>query len=101
MSLSVQGYLVLSVIISTIGLLGLLVRRNPLILLMSVELMWGGGALAFIAFARHVGNMDGHAFAFFAMIVAAAEVAIGLALVVALFRGRDAVDIDDIQLLKG
>lgn len=101
MSASVQSILILSAIISAIGLIGLMIRRSPLILLMSVELMWGGAALAFIAFARHLGNMQGHAFAFFAIVVAAAEVAIGLALVVALFRGRDTVDIDDIQLLKG
>lgn len=101
MPVAIQSYLVLSAIIFAIGIIGLLIRRNPLILLMSVELLWGAGALAFIAFARYVGNMDGHVFAFFAIIVAAAEVAIGLALVVALFRGRDSVDVDDIQLLKG
>lgn len=101
MPAAIQTYLVLSAVLSSMGILGLVIRRNPLIMLMSVELMWGGAALAFIAFARHLGNLDGHVFALLAMIVAAAEVAIGLALVVALFRARDSVDVDEIQLLKG
>lgn len=98
---SVPAYLLISAVIFAVGLVGVLVRRNPLIMLMSVELMWGGAALAFVTFARQAGNMAGHVFAFFAVIVAAAEVAIGLALVVALFRRREAVDSDEIRLLKG
>lgn len=97
----IQSFLLLSAILFVLGLIGVLIRRNPLIMLMSVELMWGGAVLALIAFARHLGNMDGHVFAFFAIMVAAAEVAIGLALIVVLFRRRDAVDVDDIQFLKG
>lgn len=97
----IPSYLLLSAVLFTLGTVGVLIRRNPLIMLMSVELMWGGGVLAFVTFARHLGNMDGHIFAFFAITVAAAEVAIGLAIIVVLFRRRDAVDIDDIQLLKG
>lgn len=101
MNVPVASYLLISALIFGIGTAGVLIRRSPLIMLMSVELMWGGAALAFITFARHFGNMDGHVFAFFAIVVAAAEVAIGLALVVALFRSRESADIDDIQLLKG
>lgn len=100
-TIPVQSYLLLSAVIFMLGIVGVLVRRNPLIMLMSVELMWGGAVLAFIALARHLGNMDGQIFAFFAIMVAAAEVAIGLAIIVVLYRTRDAVDIDDIQLLKG
>lgn len=100
-TIPVQSYLFLSGLIFTLGIVGVLIRRNPLIILMSIELMWGGGVLAFISFARHLGNMDGQIFAFVAIVVAAAEVAIGLALIVVLYRHRDDVDVDDIQLLKG
>lgn len=98
---ALQGYIVVSAIIFTLGGVGLLIRRSPLVMLMSVELMWSGAVLALITFARHVGTMDGHVFAFFAMVVAAAEVAIGLALIVVIFRRRKRVDADDIRLLKG
>lgn len=98
---ALQGYLILSALIFTLGGVGIMVRRSPLVMLMCVELMWSGAALALITFARHVGNMDGHIFAFFVMIVAAAEVAIGLALIVVLFRRREEADADDIQLLRG
>ena len=68
---------------------------------MCIELMWAGAALAFMAFARYLGTMDGHIFTFMIITVAAAKVAIGLAIIVSIFRRRDAVDIDDIHLLRG
>lgn len=96
-----HGYLALSAIIFAIGGAGILIRRSPLAILMCVELMWTAAGLAFIAYARQWGNMDGHFFAFFIITVAAAEVAIGLALIVAIFRRRPQVDIDDASLLRG
>lgn len=98
---SLESYIALSAVIFALGGLGVLIRRSPLVMLMCVELMWSGAVLAFIAFARHIGDMSGHVFAFFAVIVAAAEVAIGLAIIVVIYRRRDGVDVDDIQLLKG
>jgi len=93
--------LILSALIFTIGLIGVLVRRNVLVIFMSVELMLNAGNLAFVAFARYFNNLDGQIFVFFVMTVAAAEVAIGLAIIVNLFRLRETVFVDHINLLKG
>jgi NADH-quinone oxidoreductase subunit K len=91
----------LSAIVFTIGVVGVLVRRNALIIFMSVELMLNAANLAFVAFAWHMKSMDGQIFVFFVMTVAAAEVAIGLAIIVHLFRLRETVFVDEISLLKG
>jgi len=91
----------LSAIVFTIGVVGVLVRRNALIIFMSVELMLNAANLAFVAFARNMKSMDGQIFVFFVMTVAAAEVAIGLAIIVHLFRLRETVFVDEISLLKG
>jgi len=96
-----QGYLLISVVIFAIGCAGLLVRRSPLVVLMCIELMWNAANLAFIAFARQWNNLDGHVAAFLVMTVAAAEIAIGLAIIVLLFRKREAVDVDDAHSLSG
>lgn len=96
-----EGYLALSAIIFAIGAAGLLIRRSPLVVLMCVELMWNAANLAFIAYARQWGNMDGHIFSFMVITVAAAEVAIGLAIIVLIFRRRSAVDVDEARLLRG
>lgn len=96
-----QGYVALSAIIFAIGGAGLLLRRSPLTILMCVELMWNSVNLAFLAYARHWGNLDGHIFAFMIIVVAAAEVAIGLALIVLIFRRRSEVDVDDASALRG
>lgn len=101
MAIPSGSYLILSVILFTIGAVGVMVRRSPLVLLMCIELMWNSANLAFITFSRQHANMDGHIFAFVGIMVAAAEVAIGLALIVLLFRRRDAVDVDDIRTLWG
>lgn len=95
------GHLVtLAGILFTIGMLGVLSRRNILIVLLSVELMLNAAALAFVGFAVRHGNLEGQVMVFFAITVAAAEVAVGLAIVIALFRLRATVDTDKVNLLK-
>ena len=93
--------LVLSAAVFTIGVVGVLVRRNAIVIFMSVELMLNAGNLLFVAFARHLNSIDGQVFVFFVMTVAAAEVAVGLAIIVNLFRLRETVFVDEINLLKG
>jgi NADH-quinone oxidoreductase subunit K len=97
----VQYYLALSIILFTIGTLGVLIRRNAIVIFMSVELMLNAANLVFIAFARSYQNVGGQIFVFFVMTVAAAEVAVGLALIVAIFRMRNSIDVDQISTLKG
>jgi NADH-quinone oxidoreductase subunit K len=91
----------LSALVFVIGMAGVLTRKNALIVLMSVELMLNAVNLAFVAIARQTGSVDGHIFAIFVMAVAAAEAAVGLALVILLFRNKVTVDLDDLNLLKG
>lgn len=93
--------LVLSAVLFCIGVVGVLVRRNALVIFMSIELMLNAANLAFVSFARHLGSLDGQVFVFFVMTVAAAEVAVGLAIIVNLFRLRETVFVDEINLLKG
>jgi NADH-quinone oxidoreductase subunit K len=97
----VTYYIVLSVILFTLGALGVLIRRNPLVIFMSVELMLNGANLAFVAFARQYNTFSGQIFVFFVMTVAAAEVAVGLALIVAIFRTKHSIDVDQMSSLKG
>lgn len=94
-------YLILGAILFTIGSVGVFTRRNALIIYMCIELMLNAVNLTFIAFSRFLNNMDGHVFAFMIMTVAAAEAAVGLAIILALFRNRQTVNVDDINLLKG
>ena len=91
----------LSAIVFTIGVVGVLVRRNALVIFMSIELMLNAANLAFVAFASHMRSLDGQIFVFFVMTVAAAEVAIGLAIIVNVFRLKETVYVDEINLLKG
>jgi NADH-quinone oxidoreductase subunit K len=93
--------LILSAVLLVIGAAGVLARRNTLVMLMSAELMLNAANLNLIAFARQSGTVPGQAFALLVMGFAAAEVAVGLALVVALYRKRDSVNADDMDLLKG
>ncbi len=93
--------LLLSGLVFCIGVVGVLVRRNALIIFMSIELMLNAANLAFVAFARELHSLDGQVFVFFVMTVAAAEVAVGLAIIVNLFRLRETVFVDEINLLKG
>jgi NADH-quinone oxidoreductase subunit K len=95
------NYISLSLVIFLVGVAGVVLRRNPLIMLMSIELMWNAANLLFLAFARAWLNNAGHIFAFLVITVAAAEAAIGLAIVVVVFRARENVDVDDVAILKG
>jgi NADH-quinone oxidoreductase subunit K len=94
-------YIALSAILFTMGTLGVLLRRNAIIIFMSIELMLNSANLAFVAFAHQFGNLDGQIFVFFVMTVAAAEVAVGLALIVAIFRTKKSINIDELNLMKG
>ncbi|MHC4933609.1 MAG: NADH-quinone oxidoreductase subunit NuoK [Planctomycetota bacterium] len=98
--MTVGHVVTLAGVLFTIGMLGVLIRRNILIVLLSVELMLNATALAFVAFASKWGNLDGHVMVFFAITVAAAEVAVGLAIVIALFRLRVTVDTDKVSQLR-
>lgn len=98
---TIGWYVALSVVLFTIGALGVLVRRNAIIIFMSIELMLNSANLAFVAFARHLNDLDGQIFVFFVITVAAAEVAVGLALIVAIFRTKRSINVDEMHLLKG
>jgi NADH-quinone oxidoreductase subunit K len=93
-------YLYLAAILFTIGLAGVLMKRNALIVMMSVELMLNAANLTFLAFARQFGSVSGHAVAFFVIAVAAAEASVGLAIVIAIFRSRGAINVDEVRALR-
>ena len=97
----VNYYVVLSAILFTIGALGVLSRRNPLIIFMSIELMLNAATLAFVAFASVYETFSGQIFVFFVIAVAAAEVAVGLALIVEIFKTKKNINIDEMNSLKG
>ncbi|MBI1350459.1 MAG: NADH-quinone oxidoreductase subunit NuoK [Actinomycetales bacterium] len=94
------NYIVLSAVLFSIGAIGVLVRRNAIVVFMSIELMLNAANLAFVSFARMNGNLDGQTVAFFVMVVAAAEVVVGLAIIVTIFRTRRTASIDEPNLLK-
>jgi NADH-quinone oxidoreductase subunit K len=99
--ITVTHYVALSAILFTIGVVGVLIRRNAILIFMSVELMLNAANLAFVAFARHFDRLDGQIISFFVMTVAAAEVAVGLALIVTIFKTKRSIDVDEINLMKG
>ncbi|MBI1744251.1 NADH-quinone oxidoreductase subunit NuoK [Candidatus Acetothermia bacterium] len=96
-----EWYLVVSAILFTIGTVGVLIRRNALILFMSIELMLNAVNLTFVAFGRELQDIAGQIYVFFGLVVAAAEVVVGLAIIVNIFRSRETVDIDEIHVLRG
>ena len=96
-----EYYQLVAALLFTIGLVGVLVRRSALVIFMSIEVMLNAVNLSFVAFSRQHGQMDGQIFVFFVMAVAAAEVAVGLAILVAIFRNRETASVDDVHLLKG
>ena len=98
--MSPAAYVFLAVILFAIGGVGVLIRRNMILVFMSVELMLNACNLAFVAFARMHGNLDGQVVAFFVMVVAAAEVVVGLAILMAIYRARKSASVDDANLLK-
>jgi NADH-quinone oxidoreductase subunit K len=96
----VSYYVVLSAIVFTTGLVGVLIRRNIIIILLSIELMLNATNINFVAFSYYLGNVAGQVFVFFALTVAAAEVAVGLAIIIALYRSKASINVDEFQLLK-
>jgi NADH-quinone oxidoreductase subunit K len=98
--MSVTPFLVLSALLFSIGAVGVLIRRNAIVVFMCVELMLNAGNLALVTFARLHGNLDGQVAAFFVMVVAAAEVVVGLAIIMTIFRTRHSASVDDASLLK-
>lgn len=95
-----QDFLIVSAIMFAIGVTGVVARRNLFIIFMSIELMLNAVNLSFLAFARHLGNMDGHVITFLVIALAAAEASIGLAIVILIFRNRESLSIDDFRTLK-
>ncbi|MHC4182278.1 MAG: NADH-quinone oxidoreductase subunit NuoK [Planctomycetota bacterium] len=93
-------YLILAGMLFTIGVVGVLTRRNAIVIFMCIELMLNAVNLTFVAFSRYLDSMDGQIFVFFIMTVAAAEAAVGLAIIVAMFRNKATVNVDDINLMK-
>jgi len=96
-----ESFVILSMILFALGAMGVLIRRNPILVFMSVELMLNAANLALVAFAREWGHADGQLFVFFVITVAAAEVAVGLALIVAIFRTKRNINIDELHLMEG
>lgn len=101
MVITATYYLALSAILFVIGVVGVLTRRNVIVIMMSIELMLNAGNLAFVTFAREFNDMAGHVFVFMVMAVAAAEAAVGLAIVLAMFKNKETIDIDQIASMKG
>ena len=97
---TLNTYLVLSAVLFAIGFFGVLLRKNTLVIFMGLELMLVASTLALVAFSRYNGTMDGNVFVFFILTVAAAEVAVGLAIIVALFRKRQTIQVDQLDGLK-
>jgi NADH-quinone oxidoreductase subunit K len=100
MTIPLSYYVTLSVIVFITGLVGVLIRRNIIIILLSVELMLNATNINFVAFSHYLHNVAGQVFVFFALTVAAAEVAVGLAIIIALYRSRSSINVDEFQLLK-
>ncbi|CAG0937818.1 NADH-quinone oxidoreductase subunit K [Candidatus Brocadiaceae bacterium] len=98
--ITITHYLILSAILFTLGVVGVLIRRNAIIIFMCIELMLNAVNLSFVAFAHYLNSMQGQLFVFFTMTVAAAEAAVGLAIIVAVFRNKETVNIDDINIMK-
>lgn len=94
-------YLLLSAVLFSIGVVGVLIRRNVLIIFMSIELMLNAVNLSFVAFSRFLESLEGQVFVFLIMAVAAAEVAVGLAIIICIFRNKATVNVDEINLMKG
>ena len=100
MTIGIEHYLVVSALLFALGLMGVIVRRNLLIIYMSLELMLNAANLALVAFSRFTNSLDGQVFVFFVITVAAAEVSVGLALIVALYRKRQTTHVEDLRTLR-
>lgn len=100
MMIPLSYYLILSAVLFTVGVIGVLVRRNAIVIFMSIELMLNAVNLSFVAISRHLDSLDGQIFVFFVMTVAAAEVAVGLAIIINLFRNKETINVDEINIMK-
>ena len=94
-------YLILSALLFTVGAVGVLIKRNPIVIFMCIELMLNAVNLSFVAFGRYLGNPGGLMYAIFVMAVAAAEVAVGLGILISIFRSRENINVDEINLMRG
>lgn len=99
--MTIEWFVILAALLFGVGLAGLTVRRNPVVMLLCLELMLGAGALALLAFSRMTGDQDGQILVLIVLVVAACEVVVGLGLVVAMFRRRIPLDVDEVKELKG
>jgi len=97
---NLNSYLIVSAILFAIGTIGVLTRKNVIVMFMCIELMLNAVNLTFVAFSRHLGNLDGQVFVFFIMTVAAAEAAVGLALIITFFNNKQSIDVEDVNLMK-
>ena len=97
---NLNNYLLVSAVLFSIGTIGVLTRKNAIVVFMCIEMMLNAVNLSFVALSRHLGNLDGQVFVFFIMTVAAAEAAVGLALFITFFNNRESIDIDDANLMK-
>lgn len=97
---NLNNYLLVSAVLFSIGTIGVLTRKNAIVMFMCIELMLNAVNLTFVALSRYLGNLDGQVFVFFIMTVAAAEAAVGLALMIAFFNNRESIDVDDVNLMK-
>ena len=97
---SLNSYLLVSAILFSLGTIGVLTRKNAIVIFMCIELMLNSVNLTFVALSRHLGNLDGQIFVFFVMTVAAAEAAVGLALMIAFYKNKETIDVDDVNMMK-
>ena len=100
MMIPLSYYLILSAALFTVGVIGVLFRRNAIVIFMSIELMLNAVNLSFVAISRYLDSLDGQIFVFFVMTVAAAEVAVGLAIIINLFRNKETINVDEINIMK-
>jgi NADH-quinone oxidoreductase subunit K len=98
--MTLNSYLIIGAILFSIGTIGVLTRKNAIVIFMCIELMLNAVNLTFVAFSNYLGNLDGQVFVFFIMTVAAAEAAVGLALMIAFYKNKESIDVDDINLMK-
>jgi NADH-quinone oxidoreductase subunit K len=97
---NLNSYLIVSAVLFSIGTIGVLTRKNVIVMFMCIELMLNAVNLTFVALSRYLGNLDGQVFVFFIMTVAAAEAAVGLALIIAFFNNKESIDVEDVNLMK-
>jgi NADH-quinone oxidoreductase subunit K len=97
---NLNNYLIVSAVLFSIGTIGVLTRKNAIVIFMCVELMLNAVNLTFVALSRYLGNLDGQVFVFFVMTVAAAEAAVGLALMIAFYNNKESIDVEDVNMMK-